>query len=355
MKSPPLLAFLTATLLGALVPLSAAEPPPAAAATDVFGDEILCRTRAFEIRRKELDRSVEQFKTNASLRNQAIDPKAQPELEATLLDRILSTRLLLEQATESDRRLGREQASQFVSNVTAQAGSDASFRRQLLALGFTREEFDSQVVERAICEEVIERELTPKAQISDAQVQAHYDANKDKLVRPEMLRARHILLSTRDPETQAELSDPRKAEKMALAEKILARAKQAEDFAALAKEFSEDPGSRDKGGELSPFPKGSMVPAFEAAAFALQTNAISGIVTTQFGYHIIQLLQRIPAELIQLEPIRNDIRTSLSTEYVQKTLLPDYLRKLKTQANVTYLNGARPPTEPTATAAPKQP
>ena len=82
-------------------------------------------------------------------------------------------------------------------------------------------------------------------------------------------------------------------------EGLLKRARAGEDFAKLAKEYSEDPGSKDKGGEYK-FPRGQMVPEFEAAAFSLKTNQVSDIVTTSFGYHIIKLSEKIPAQKVEL-------------------------------------------------------
>ena len=65
-------------------------------------------------------------------------------------------------------------------------------------------------------------------------------------------------------------------------------------------QYSEDPGSKDNGGELPAFPRGQMVPEFEAAAFSLTNNQISDVVTTQYGYHIIQLLGKTPAKKLAL-------------------------------------------------------
>ena len=129
----------------------------------------------------------------------------------------------------------------------------------------------------------------------------------------------------------------KKNEKHKLAEDLLKRARAGEDFAKLAKEYSEDPGSKDNGGEYT-FPRGKMVPEFESAAFSLKTNQVSDIVTSQYGYHIIKLLEKISAKKTDLNTnVVADIRNYLTQQEVQNKL-PDYMVKLKKDANVEILD-----------------
>src|SRR5205814_9296979 len=157
----------------------------------------------------------------------------------------------------------------------------------------------------------------------------------------------HILLSTRDANTRQELSEEKKKEKKQQMEKLLERVRKGEDFAALAKEFSEDPGSKNQGGEYT-FPRGQMAPEFETAAFSLKTNQISDIVTTQFGYHIIKLYEKIPAQKLELDKVKDDLKEQLARNEVQDKMLPVYLKKLKQDAGLEYLNGATAPVDSSA-------
>ena len=111
-----------------------------------------------------------------------------------------------------------------------------------------------------------------------------------------MIRASHILLATNPVLTHVELSADEKAAKLKLAGELVKRARAGEDFAKLAKEYTDDPGSKEKGGEYT-FTKGQMVPEFEAAAMALAPNGVSDIVNTAYGYHIIKLGDKYPAKL----------------------------------------------------------
>jgi parvulin-like peptidyl-prolyl isomerase len=315
------------------------------AGDDFFGNEILVRGTKIEVRRADLERAYLQFKANATLRDQPIPDNRRDELEAMLLDRLVVTRILMNRATDEDRRRGQDRAKEFLDNVREQAGSDAAFERQLISLAFTRADFEDQILERAVCEEVVERVLQGQARISDAAIEGYYETNRAQLQRPEMAQARHILLATVDPATGAELSDSLKAEKRLQAENLVRRARQGEDFTALVKEFSDDTGNKDKLGEYI-FSRGQMVPEFEAAAFSLQPDRISDVVTTAYGYHIIKLIRIIPSEPIPLDQIRDEIREKLEREKIQEELMPRFLEKLKEEAKLEYLNGARAPAAP---------
>ena len=173
-----------------------------------------------------------------------------------------------------------------MEDARTELGSQEALDRQLKAVALTPQELLGKWTDAATAETVLKREL--KVSVTDAEVKKFYDDNPSKFEQPEMVRASHILLMTIDPKTKAELSKEVKDAKHKQMEDILKRARAGEDFAKLAKEFSEDPGSKDNGGEYK-FPRGQMVPEFEAAAFSLKTNQISDIVTTQYGYHIIKL------------------------------------------------------------------
>jgi parvulin-like peptidyl-prolyl isomerase len=134
--------------------------------------------------------------------------------------------------------------------------------------------------------------------ISDQEIEQYYNEHKDEF---EEVRVRHVLVSTQPPDPaqqagkDAGKDKPKqltKEEAKQKAQAILERARKGEDFAKLAKETSDDQGSKDKGGEYDFFSRGRMVPEFETAAFALKPGEISDLVESPFGYHIIKLEER---------------------------------------------------------------
>lgn len=307
--------------------------------TELFGDAVLVRGKGLEIKRSQFDTALMNFKATVAARGQNIPPEQLNLLERQVLDDLIASQLLLSKATDADKAKGKEQFARTFQKYKADAKiSDAEFEEklgpQLRAQGLTREQWESQRLDQSVVGVVLEREL--KVSVSEADVKKFYDENPSRFEEPEMVRASHILLSTRDPATGVDFPDDKKQAQRKLMEDILKRARNGEDFAKLAREYSEDPGSKDKGGEYT-FPRGQMVPAFEAAAFSLNTNQISDIITTQFGYHIIKLSEKIPAHKVELAKVAENLKEGLKQQEIQKQL-KDYVAQLRKEANVEILD-----------------
>ncbi|MCL2760332.1 MAG: peptidylprolyl isomerase [Desulfuromonadales bacterium] len=146
---------------------------------------------------------------------------------------------------------------------------------------------------RIIVQAYIKTRVEKEATISDEELKKFYDANKDKFKTGAQIHASHILVQT---EQQAQ--------------DILAQLKNGASFEDLAKKYSID-GSAQKGGDLGWFGKGAMVPAFEKVAFGLKVGAISNIVKTQFGYHIIKVTGERPAGIRTFDEVKDQIRAIL--------------------------------------------
>ena len=145
--------------------------------------------------------------------------------------------------------------------------------------------------------------------IGDDAVADFYQKNAAQFATPEVAHARHILVRV---DEKASAEDQAKAK--AKIEAVAARLKAGEDFAAVAKEVSEDPGSAVQGGDLGWFQHGQMVPEFDKAAFALKTGEVSAPVKTQFGWHLILLEERKEAGQKPLDEVKDQIRRRLAQD-----------------------------------------
>jgi len=340
-------ALFTAPCLHAATSGTNAAAKPTDPLTELFGDPVIAKGKGIEVKRSQLDSALISIKAAAAARGQVLPSQQMRLLEQQVLQRLIQIQLLLGKATDADKTKGKETAEKRFETVLKRAGADEALDRQLKSVGMNREELRTRMADEAIAETVLEREL--QVNVTDEDVKKFYDENPARFEQPEMVRVSHILLSTSDPNTRAPLSDEKKAAKRKLAEDLLKRARAGEDFTNLAQEFSEDPGVKENNGEYT-FPRASadprraMVPEFESAAFSLKTNQISDVVTTQFGYHVIKLHEKIPAHQLPLDKVADDVKEGLKRREMEK-LLPDYVEKLTRENNVQILDEKLRPEE----------
>jgi peptidyl-prolyl cis-trans isomerase C len=158
-------------------------------------------------------------------------------------------------------------------------------------------------------QEYLQKSLAKDITIDDQNIKQYYEANKDKFKVPEQIRARHILVKVSSKSSE---EDKKKAK--VKIEELRERLVKGEDFAKLAKEYSDDPGTKKKGGDTDFFSRGKMVKPFEDAAFSLKPGAISDIVETKFGYHIIKVEDRKEARTMSLDETKESIGQYLKDE-----------------------------------------
>ncbi len=180
-----------------------------------------------------------------------------------------------------------------------------------------------------LAQELLKKEIQAKIKVTDEEVEEYYKKNKDKFKEPEQVKARHILIKV-----DAKADDKKWKEAEKKAKNIKKRIEKGEDFAKLAKEFSDDPGTKNKGGDLGFFTKGRMVPEFEAAAFALKPGQTSDPVKTVYGYHIIQTLEKKSAKQKEFKDVKAQIRQMIQREK-ERELMEKMLADLKKKHPVT--------------------
>jgi peptidyl-prolyl cis-trans isomerase D len=155
-------------------------------------------------------------------------------------------------------------------------------------------------------------QVQQRVAVTPQDIQAYYNQNIQQYQTPEQIRASHILLMTQGKDEAAVRKQ---------AEDVLKQAKApGADFAALAKKYSEDEGSKVNGGDLDYFGRGKMVPEFETAAFAMQPGEISGLVKSQFGFHIIKLVDKRAAVTRPLDQVRPEIQQQLASQRAEQEL-----------------------------------
>jgi parvulin-like peptidyl-prolyl isomerase len=246
----------------------------------------------------------------------------------------LITRELLFQEARA-RRLGADEKAmeQAYNEARVPYQDDSAWREFLFKQGFDEQTFRAELRIQYTVKSLLDQEaaLVPDL-ATEPEMRDFYGTHPESFESGERLRASHILL--RLPEG---MPADRKQQLKARAEALLSRVRGGEDFAKLARQYSEDPGSQGKGGELQLFGRGQMDKAFEAAAFALQAGQVSGVVESAFGFHIIKVRQRVPSTRLLFEQVKEGIQAHLARERRERSLAA-LLARLRTAARIeTFL------------------
>jgi peptidyl-prolyl cis-trans isomerase C len=192
----------------------------------------------------------------------------------------------------------------------------------------------------------MESQIGDKASVADADVKKFYDENKKELEHPEMVRASHILISLPEDATDEVVAEKKKAAEAAL-ERVTTKK---EDFTAVAKEVSEEPGAKESGGDLNFFPKDRMVPEFANAAFAMKKGDISKEpVRSKFGWHVINVTDRKDSGSMPYEEVKEQV-TSYLEGGKRRDAVRNVIDSIRAEAKVENKLPAAPAAPATAPA-----
>jgi parvulin-like peptidyl-prolyl isomerase len=213
-------------------------------------------------------------------------------------------------------------------------GNQKRYLQQLKQQGLTETQVRADIKSQLVSEELFKK-VTTDVKVSDKDIEKYYKAHKSQYGQPESRDVRHILVSSK---TQAD--------------SLYAQIKGGADFAALAKKFSKDPGSKKLGGKLT-VSKGQTVPPFDKVAFSLKKGEISQPVKTQYGYHIIQALSDVhPAKTTPLSQVKESIRQQL-LQTKKNEAMTNWVNGVKKdfKSKIKYQVGYKPPPAPTVSSA----
>ncbi len=278
-------------------------------AAEPDGAAVVARVNGKEIKRAELNAALRGLMMQFAQNGRSIPPEQMGKFERDVLDELINRELVLQEASATPPAGLDEKVNAEFARIEQQVGGTAEFEKALSESGLTATDYRARLRDNFIVQGAMMGLMTNGAAATPAELQEFYDKNQERFRQPDLVRARHILVRVAPT-----ASDDDKAAKKAQIDALLVRVKAGEDFAGLAKQFSEDPGSGANGGDLGLFPRGAMVPEFDLAAFSLETNQVSDVITTQFGYHILQVTEKKAARQVPLEEVKDDLSARLKQQ-----------------------------------------
>ena len=280
----------------------------------------------------DYDRLVEQTKKQYAQRFNVDFASAQgkqmeTDLRGGIMNQLVERELIRAEAKRRNLTVPEEAFNAKVAELKKGFKDEAEFQAQLKSNGLDAAEFERQVRDMQLVERVVDA-VTSDTKVTDAEVRAYYDQNRKMYDRPEEVRARHVLVKDD-----------------AIAKMVEQKARAGADFAALAKEYSEDPGSKGEGGDLGYFGRGKMVKEFEEAAFSTAPGKLSKLVKTRFGWHLLKIEDKKAPRTQGFDEVKDEIRQNLATER-RRGAFVQWLGKRKAEAKVEYKPGFAPPPPP---------
>jgi len=220
-----------------------------------------------------------------------------------------------------DRKLGE---------IKKKFPSDKEYKDALGRMDLSEEDVKSQIRDGLTIERLIETEIVEKIVVSEEESQSFYQGHPELFKAAEQVRASHILIKIDSKADETTRAEARKKIEM-----VQQQVQKGQDFARLAKDFSDCP-SNAQGGDLGYFSRGKMVKPFEDAAFALKIGEVSTIVETQFGYHLIKVTDRKPEGTVPFEEVKEKLTAYLTRQRVREEVKV-YVDDLRKKATVEII------------------
>ena len=268
------------------------------------------------------------------------------QLKASIVNYLVQNEVIKQQAAGMNVTVTQKQLDERVKQVTQQIGGQQKLDALLKKQGVTMEQLKTQL-EAQMLQDAVRTKVGDNAKVTPEQIQAYYNdpKNKSQFVVPDSIEARHVLVNT-------------KAEAQKV-QRLLAADNSDANWNKVAKQYSIDPGSKDKGGSLGSFPKGRMVPEFEKVAFSIKPGTVSAPVKSQFGYHIIEVTKKTPGSSKTFAEAKPMIEQALKSQLQAKSW-ETWLAAAEKKVDIKYAAGFDPKTltaspSPNGSAAPASP
>ena len=246
-----------------------------------------------------------------------------PKLEAKALEQAIGAKLLLDQAQRLDLPVTAKDVDAEVARVVQQVGGEENYKKALSAQGISEADFRKELEKGARVNMLVNQACAHVADPTEDEVTAFYEAHKAEYVEPHQVLCQHILVKGSNDAALDKIKEIR--------ERIV---NDKADFAEEAKKHSDCP-SGAQGGSLGWFGRGMMVPEFDKAAFEMKKGEVSGIVTTEFGYHIIYKADERGGGQQTIVDVHDQIKDLLRHEARGKAM-DAYVAELREKATIEY-------------------
>lgn len=299
------------------LPLVAVLLFAALGATGCTDKNVIAKVNGSPIKLTDIDSQLAQMKKSSPQTFQGADGKTrEAEFRAKILESLIQLELIKQAGKELGVSVTAKQVDDYIKQLETQYGGATGLKDAMKQSGVTMDQLRSSIESRLLVD-AVGKKVSKAGSITDAEMKDYFDKNPGMFKTAAQVHAWHILFATKDK---------------AQAEKVYDQVKKGGDFAALAAQYSTDPGSKDKGGDLGWAPSTQYVTEFAAAVSSMKPGEFR-MVETQFGWHIIKLVETKLAEEKTFDQVKDQIKQILQQQ-TQSDEFTKYVDALKKKANI---------------------
>ncbi len=323
MRSTPLfhwftIALVASSLCGIVVSHSMAD------------DEIVAVVNETQITRQDLEQEASLLEAEMRHRNTVLSKRRMARLKRQLVENLIERELLYQRAQQKKIEIRNQWVDRAIIDLKSDLKAKAGYKSYLENAKISEAQLKARIRKGLIVRRLLRRDVIRQIKVSEAEMQAFYRDHPEYFQRKEQVRVRQIMVAFDRKGNRIN-----RGEALLRIQTIQDKLKQGGTFAALAIDYSED-NSRASGGDLGYLERDHMITSFADAAFSLKPGQISDIVETPLGYHLIQMVDRVPSSQLDYRNARTKIERTLRRNK-EKKATDRYLAKLKRQASITRL------------------
>ena len=312
--------FLGITLLGALSAETAEQQTSTQGKAAVVNGVV--------IQEQDVNRGIRQYQQRLfATTGQAVRPDMIVQARKIFLESLIDRELLYQQSRKKGVVIDDAQVNEQLEQVKKQYPNEQAFKDSLAEDHLSEDIVKSWIKMKLAVQEFVEKEFGGKINVSEVEAKGFYDEHPQYFTQPETIRVSQILIKV-DPKSDAARKDGARRK----LEGIQERLQKGEDFAVLAKDFSQSPGAA-QGGDLGLIPKGKMPKSFDDAAFSLKPGEVSNVVETELGFHLIKVHEKKPENVVPFKDVEEKIRQHLADQKL-KQRVDEYLNEVKKTAKI---------------------
>ena len=290
-------------------------------------EDIIVLVNETPITRQDLQMEADLLDAEMRHRNRILPGHQKAKLSRPLVENLIERELLYQNAQQKKIEIQNRWVDRAIADLKADLKSASAFNTYLKNAHINEKQLRARIQKGLIVRRLLHREVLRQIKVSEAEMQVFYRENPDFFHRKEQVRIRQIMIAV-DP--QDDIS--KRGDALLRIQAIQKRLSEGDNFAALAIAYSEDKSSA-VGGDLGYLQRNQMIETFADAAFSLQTGEISDVIETRIGYHLIQMVDRIPPSGLAYREARTKIERTLRRNK-EKKATDAYLGKLKRRASI---------------------